>query len=311
MRTSRRSALAVVVLVLALLGAACGDSNKEKTGQKATTTTAAPKERVVVGSTNFSEQLIVANMYTKVLQHHGYDVTLRPNLGSREVVEPALQKGEIDLLPEYVGTLLEYLQKGTATPDLAVSVAKLRDLLKAKGLTALEPAPAVDANALVVTKKTATDMKLSKISDLAPMAKTMVLGGPPECPTRPLCLIGLKKTYGLDFKEFKPLDSGGPITKEALEKGQIDVAVLFSSDGAIPARGFVVLEDDKHLQPAENVIPVIRADKVTPDLQSALDGLSTKLTTDELSQLNKRVDVDKDDPAEVAQVWLKDNGLLG
>ena len=248
-------------------------------------------------------------MYAKMLEHHGYHVTLRPNLGKFEVVQPALEKGEIDLLPEYIGTLLEYLEPGSATADTLGSADKLRQLLEKKHLTALKPAPAEDANALVVTQKTAEEKKLTKISDLAGSAKEMVLGGPPECPTRPLCLRGFKNTYGLDFKEFKPLDSGGPLTKEALEKGDIDVAVLFSSDGAIAARHFVVLEDDKNLQPAENIIPVIRVDKVDPELEKALTELSDKLTTEQLSELNKRVDIDREDPAHVAEAWLKEQGL--
>ena len=308
MRKSRRWALVLVLLLLALAAGACGDDDDEEKAGGATTTVA--KGRIVVGSTNFPEQLIVANMYAQLLEHHGFDVELRPNLGNREIVQPALQNGEIDVLPEYVGTLLEFLQKGSATPDVAVSVTKLRELLAPKGLTALEPAPAVDSNALVVTKKTATDKKLAKISDLAPIGGTLVLGGPPECPTRPLCLVGFEGVYGIKFKEFKALDSGGPITKEALEKGQIDVALLFSSDGAVAARGFVVLEDDKHLQPADNVIPVIRTDKVTPDLQKALNELSAELTTAELSELNKRVDVDKADPEDVAQSFLEEHKLL-
>ncbi|HEX2064736.1 MAG TPA: ABC transporter substrate-binding protein [Acidimicrobiales bacterium] len=308
MRKSRTWALALVLAFMALVVGGCGDDDDEEAAAGATTTVA--KGRIVVGSTNFPEQLIVANMYAQVLEHHGFDVELRPNLGNREIVQPALQNGEIDLLPEYVGTLLEFLQTGSATPDVDQSVAKLRELLAPKGLTALEPAPAVDANALVVTRKTATERNLTKISDLAPIADTLVLGGPPECPTRPLCLIGFEGVYGLKFKEFKALDAGGPITKEALERGQIDVALLFSSDGAIPARGFVVLEDDRRLQPAENVIPVIRTEKVTPDLEEALNELSAKLTTEELSELNKAVDVDKADPDDVAESFLEEQKLL-
>lgn len=308
MRTTRRSPLAVLLLVLALLGAACGDSgDDQEAGSGSGGGTA--KGRIVVGSTNFTEQLIVANLYAKVLEHAGYEVTLRANLGSREVVQPALQSGEIDLLPEYVGTLLEFLEAGSATSDLDESVDKLRELLKPMNLTALDPAPAEDANAFVVTRRTATEKRLARVSDLAPVAGGLVLGGPPECPTRPLCLIGLEREYGVRFREFKPLDSGGPITKGALEKGEIDVAVLFSSD--LGSRDFVALEDDKGLQPAENVIPVVRTEKVTPELRQPLDELSARLTTDELSEMNQRVGVDKEDPSDVAEKWLRDNGLPG
>ncbi len=309
MWSNRRWAALAIVAVLALVAAACGGSKEEK--GSAQTGTQSAEKKIVVGSTNFSEQLIVAEMYAKMLEHHGFEVTLRPNLGTREVVQPALEKGEIDLVPEYVGTLLEFLQPGSATADLEASADKLRQLLHHKGLTALKPAEAEDANAIVVTEKTATEKKLHRISDLSGTAKEMVLGGPPECPTRPLCLPGLRTTYGLEFKEFKPLDAGGPITREALQQGQIDVAVLFSSDGAIAARGFKVLEDDQNLQPAENIIPVIRTEKLSPELDKALTELSEKLTTEELTELNKRVSLDKEDPAEVAETWLKEQGLGG
>ena len=311
-RTGWLGRLAVIALTMALLGACGSDDEPAVGGDDATETTAGEKGKIVVGSTNFSEQLIVAHMYAKVLEKAGYDVTVRGNLGNREIVAPALENGEIDLLAEYVGTALEFLNKGAgeATSDLDASVAKLRERYAEKGISVLDPAPAIDANAIVVTKTTADAKKLAKISDLAAVDETLVFGGPPECPTRPLCLQGLEKTYNLKFKSFKPLDAGGALTKAALEQGDIDVALLFSSDGAIAARGFVVLEDDKKLQPAENVVPVIRTEVLDDEIESTLNELSAKLTTAELSKLNKEVDIDKKDPAEVAEAWLKSQGLL-
>lgn len=304
-----------VLAVLALLVAGCGSDDSPTVvdeGAGTTTTQAVQKGKVVIGSTNFNEQLIVANLYAGALEKAGYQVTVRGNLGAREIVEPALAKGEIDVMAEYVGTALEYLNKGAgeASSDLDASLAKLRERFAAKNITVLEPAPAVDANAIVVTQKTATEKSLEKISDLAAIDDELVFGGPPECPTRPLCLKGLQTTYGLSFKSFKPLDVGGPLTKAALEKGDIDVALLFSSDGAIAARGFVALDDDKRLQPAENVVPVVRTEIVDDDLTKTLNAVSAKLTTAELSKLNKQVDVDRKDPAEVAEAWLREQGLL-
>lgn len=306
--------LAAVLAVMATLAVACGsnDSPAVTDTGNGSSTTLAEKGKIVVGSTNVPEQLIVAQLYAKVLEHAGYQVTVRPNLGSREIVEPALEKGEIDVLAEYAGTALEFLNKGAgeATSDAGATATKLRDRFASLGVSVLVPAPAADSNALVVTKATAAAKKLAKTSDLAAIAKTLTLGGPPECPKRPFCMLGFEKTYGLKFKAFKPLDVGGPVTVAALEKGDIDVALLFSSDGVIAAKDFVVLDDDKHLQPADNLVPVVRTKVLDPDITRLLNDVSAKLTTAELSKLNKQVGVDKQDPAAAASAWLKDQQLI-
>ena len=146
------------------------------------------------------------------------------------------------------------------------------------------------------------------MSDLAPYASQMTLGGPPECPTRPFCQPGLEKTYGLKFKSFKPLDSGGPLSKNALANGDVDVALIFSSDGAVSARNFVILEDDKHLQDADNVVPVIRTPKLTSGITEVWNSISSKLTTADLVAMNKSADIDKEDPTALADKWLRDHG---
>ena len=309
MKSRSLRALVALLAVLAIVGAACGDDDDDGGAAGGATE---QKGRIVVGSTNFSEQQIVANMYALVLEHAGYDISRKLNLGTREVVEPALESGDIDLYPEYIGTALEFLNKGAgeATGDTDETAAKLRERFESRGVSVLEPAPAQDQNALVVTPETAEKYGLEKVSDLSDVADQLVFGGPPECPERPFCLPGYKETYGLEFKDFKPLDVGGPITKQALENGDIDVALLFSSDGGIAARGWKVLEDDKELQAADNVVPVIRTEVLDDDVKGLLNGLSEKLTTDELSELNRQVDEDKKDPEDVAQAWLKDQGLL-
>ena len=149
--------------------------------------------------------------------------------------------------------------------------------------------------------------------DLAPIGNQVVLGGPPECPQRPFCLIGLKETYGIDFKEFRPLDVSGPLTTTALEGGQIDVAVAYTTDAQIAARGWVLLEDDKKLQLADNVTPVVREDllsKAPADFRTLINSLAPKLTTATLTELNRKADVDRQDPKRVAGDWLKQNGLV-
>jgi osmoprotectant transport system substrate-binding protein len=250
-------------------------------------------------------------MYADVLKKAGVNVTMKDKLGSREVVEPALQSGQVDLVPEYAGTVLEFLNKnaGEASSDLNATVAKLRSRFKALNITVLDPSPGADQNAFAVSKATADKDHLTKTSQVAPFASQWTLGGPPECPTRPFCQPGLAKVYGLNFKSFKSLDAGGPLTETAIANGQVDMGLVFSSDGGVAAKGLVVLEDDKHLQTVDNIVPVIRNDKANSAVTSALNKVSAALTTDQLVTLNKMVDVDKADPSAVALTWLKSKGL--
>ncbi len=304
MRYRRRYAVIAAVVGMALVVSACGDDDESTTG-------GAQPEAVTIGGFNFPESSILAAIYEGALKAQGVEVTVRPNLGSREIVAPALDRGEIDLYPGYVATELEFYNQGAgeATPDVQVTVDKLRQRLVPKGITALEPSPAIDTNAFAVTRATAERYNLKRLSDLAPVAGELRLGGPPECPTRPFCAAGLERVYGIKFKEFRPLDAGGPLSKTALERGEVDVALIFSSDGAIPAKGFVVLEDDKHLQNADNVVPVIRTEVVTEEVRQVLNRVSAALTTADLAELNKRADVDKEDPEVLAKDWLKEHGF--
>jgi osmoprotectant transport system substrate-binding protein len=302
MSLRRRAVAGAVLAAVTVLAAACGSSKGSK---------AATNEAITVASFNFGESEILANMYKDVLQKIGVSVTLKDKLGTREVVEPALQSGQIDLVPEYVGTDLEFLDKnaGLASSDLNATVNHLREQYKPLNITVLTPSPAADQNGFAVTQATATKDHLVKMSDLAPYASKMTLGAGPECPTRPFCQPGLEKTYGLHFASFKALDSGGPLTKTALANGQIDVGLVFTSDGGVAAKGLAVLQDDKHLQTVDNIVPVIRTSKVNSAVTGALDKLSATLTTGDLIQLNKMVDIDKADPATVASDWLKQKGL--
>lgn len=305
MRNRRSYAVVAVVLGLALVASGCGDDDED------TSSGGAPAEEITIGGFNFSESSILAAIYEGALKSEDIKVSVRPNLGNREIVAPALERGEIDLYPGYVATELEFFNQsaGEATPDAQATVDKLRLRLTSKNLTALEPSPAIDSNAFAVTRATADKYKLKTLSDLAPVAGELRLGGPPECPTRPFCAAGLERVYGIKFKEVKPLDAGGPLSKAALEKGDVDVALIFSSDGAIPAKGFVVLEDDKHLQNADNVVPIIRTAVATEGARQVLNKVSAALTTADLAELNKRADVDKEDPEVLAKDWLKKHGF--
>jgi osmoprotectant transport system substrate-binding protein len=298
---------AAAAVCLALFVAACGGGDDALQGG----TQPSDQSSVIVGSTNFPEQLILAQMYAAVLEKAGVDVTTRLNLGNREVVFPALEKGDIQLLPEYNGSVLSFLDpKATATTSEEVNTA-LAPLLQSKNLVALEQSPAEDKDAWAVTQETATKHNLRTLDDLKPVASQLVVGGPPELKTRPAGLPGLERVYGIgEFKEFKALDAGGPLTISALKKGDIDVGRVFTTQGVIAAEGWVVLEETKPLQPAQNVVPIGRTDAMTDQVKNALNALSAKITTEELTKLNAQVDVEKKDPEQVARDWLTQQGLI-
>lgn len=298
-----RRLLPVLIVAVAIVTAACGPVGGP--GQR---------PAVIVGSTNFYEQVILGEIYAQILEANGYPVTRRFNLGNREIVQPALQAGEIDVLAEYLATLVVFLDPSAdPTTDKTEAARVLQELLEPKGLSVLDPADATDQNGFVVTRETAERLGLRKMSDLAPVAGDLVLGAPPECPQRPFCMIGLRDTYGIAFKEFRPLDAGGPLTVAALEAGQIDVALLFTSDPSITARGFVLLEDDKQLQLADNIAPVVRTDLLdrdNGDIRRLLNSISAALSQEELGKLNEQVAVDRADPRDVAAAWLREQGLI-
>jgi osmoprotectant transport system substrate-binding protein len=303
MRANRGTVIGALFVGLAFLTAGCGSS-------PGATASSSPKESITVASFNFSESAILAQIYGQALKAKGYTVTFKLNLGSREVVEPALERGDIDLYPGYAATELEFQNKGKgeATPDAKATTDKLNTYLNSKGLEALTPSSAIDENAFAVLKSGKFGSKTA-LSDLTSVAGQMVLGGPPECPTRPFCEQGLTRVYGLHFKDFKALDAGGPLTKAALDQGSIDIGLIFSSDSAFSTGKYVQLQDDKHLQNADNVVPVIRKDKANDEVTSLLNSIDSKLTTDALIALNKKADVDKQDPDQIASDWLKSNGF--
>lgn len=296
----RRRLLPCVFVLVGVIAAACGRESGGPT--------------ITVGSANFSESVILAEIYAQALEAEGYDVARKLNIGSREVYIPALERGEIDLLPEYTGNLLRFLTGEEELPETADAVYQaVAGELDDRNLTALEPSEAEDKDAFAVTKATADRLDLEKVSDLAPHASTLVVGGPPECPQRPACLMGLQDTYGLRFEEFKALDEAGPTTVAALEGGEVDVALLFTTQGVIAEKGFVVLEDDRGIAGFQNIFPVARDEIVETygdELVTLLNSLTAKLTTEDLTDLNKRADVDKDDPDDIAGSWLRDNGVI-
>jgi osmoprotectant transport system substrate-binding protein len=275
---------------------------------------AASKPTIIVGSTNFEEQAIVANLYGDVLKHAGYPVTVEPSLGTRAIVVPALEKGQIDLEADYAGSLVNFLNNGTATPkadNLTTAIPSLKSSLGSFGVTVLTPAPALDTNVFVVTKATARKYHLTTISSLKSVASKFILGGPPECPSNAGCLPGLQKTYGLKFASFKSTDEAGPISVGDLKNGTVQVVELFSSDGNVVGNNFVALTDNKHLEAADYITPVIRKSVDSSAVTRLINAVSAKLTTAQISKLNVLVTgPQKEDPATVAQTWLKAEHLL-
>lgn len=303
---TRKVAAALAALALVTAGCAAEEAADPSSGS-------GDSGPIVVGAVEFTENIILQEMYALVVEDAGAEVELKQPLASREVLFPAVEEGDVNLVPEYTGALTTYVtgeepETGASTEEL---VSTLRKELEPKGIVVLEPAPAQDQDALVVTPETAKKYNLETVSDLAPVADELTAGGPPEEKERYVGLPGLKEVYGIEFAEFRALDAGGPLTSNALESGQIDVARFFSTQGIIEQKGWVLLEEDKPLIPTENIIPVITEDVLTDDIETALNDMSAELTTAEITKLNKQVDVDKEDPKDVARAWLEEKGLIG
>jgi osmoprotectant transport system substrate-binding protein len=300
--------LCALMLVLLLSACSTAPSGVFGTGRAA-------KPTIRLGSTNFAEQVLLAELYAQMLEANSYRVERQLNLGSRETVEPALEAGQIDLYPEYLATLLTFVTKGAnrGSTNPTETYQQLENVLRPIGIAVLEYAPAVNTNGFVVTRETAQRYQLARLSDLAPVGSRLVLGGPPECPIRPFCLAGLRQTYGITFRDFRVLDVGGPQTVAALEQGQVDVGLLFTTDPLIAARRFVLLEDDRNLQLADNIVPVIRSDllnRAPDELPELLNSVSRKLTTEELTRLNTQVSLERGDPQQATRAWLRAQGLI-
>jgi osmoprotectant transport system substrate-binding protein len=269
-----------------------------------------PAEGVAVASFNFDESRLLAEIYAQALEDEGITVRRELDLGPRELVFPALRQGLVDIVPEYVGTLLDTVGPDGDQLDLAQATAALDTALAPLGLRALDPSPASDQNAVVVTREVADERGLVSVSDLQALAADLTLGGPPECPARERCLLGLQSGYGLRFAGFLPFD-GSRLVRQALLDGIIDVGILFTTDGYLAGDDLVALADDRGLQPVENVVPLVRpAALADPRVVSALDEVSASLTTEELRFLNWRVSVAGGTPAAEARGWLIRQGLV-
>jgi len=274
---------------------------------------------IAIASANFPENQILAEVYRQALAGAGYTASVKA-LTTRPVILKALESGEVQVEPDYVGSMAKFLNKektgsddlGVDDSDLQATLGKAKQLAAEKGLKVLTPSPAADQNAFAVTRAFATEHGLTKLSDLAGYQGPLVLGGSPECKTYEQCQPGLEKTYGLTFTGFEQTDLGGTLSVSKLKSGKVQLGEFLSSDGNVKANDFVVLEDDKKLQSVDNVVPVL-AEKVAGDalVTQILEKVSAAMTTDDLIALNATVSVDRKLPAQAATDFLKGKGLVG
>ena len=318
MRISRRLALGAALL--ALVSACTTGGGSQPTEGGATGRPPAAQE-IAVGSAGFYEAQLMGEIYALALEDAGYDVTRQLGIGPRDQVHAAIVDGTVDLVPEYTGSLLSFLNleyptdaATAATGDSDATFDALQERLAEIDLVALDYAPAQDQNAFVVRPDTAEQFGLQTMSDLADVAEELVWGLPPECEENPVCGAGLQEVYGIDIStlEVRELAACDTPIAIALSEGEVDVGQLCSTQPDIERFGFVVLEDDRGLQPAENIVPVVRADYLEAageGFAEILNAVSAEMTTDELLELGVRVAVEQEDIADVASDWLAEHGL--
>ena len=312
-----RARALLAALLLTLLAACAGGPSLEDQGQ----VTAPPGDssRLTVGSAGFTESDLLAQMYALLLRRAGYETELI-TVANRELYEPALESGRVDVVPEYAATFADWLnakENGpdadpVGSPDLATTMKALRRLAAPRGLTVLDPGKAVDQNAFAVTREFAAEHSLRTLSDLGASGIPVRLAAGDECVSRPYCQPGLEKTYGIDVTAVDPKGVGTTQAKRAVQSGQDQMVLTTTTDATLDAFGLVLLEDDKKLQNADAVVPVVnRARAGSERVARALDALAPVLTTADLAGLNRQVDSWRRLPEDVARAYLEEKGLLG
>ncbi|MGW0468862.1 ABC transporter substrate-binding protein [Streptomyces sp. NPDC003027] len=316
---SRRAS--AVLGVAALTGglAACGGDSLEKAGGGGAS--APGKGSLVVGAAAFTESKVLAELYAQVLDDAGYSATVT-TVKNRELYEPSLEKGEIDVVPEYAATIAEFLnakangpkapeEKPVASGDAAATVEALKKLAEPRGLKVLGFGRAVDQNAFAVSREFAEKNKLTTLSDLGRAKLKVKIAAGDECAVRPFCAPGLRKTYGIDVTGVDPKGVGTPQSKQAVKDGVAQLALTTTTDATLDGFGLVLLADDKKLQNADNVLPVVNAkDAGSPGIAAALDKITKVLTTADLAELNRKVDGERAKPEDVAKSYLESKGLV-
>lgn len=306
MSMRRRWTIVAGLAALSLALAACGGNDYSSGGGSQGGGT----KTVRIGYVDFSEQAILSQIYGQALTKAGYQVSYQ-KYATRELADPALFSSKYDMLIEYAGSDLTFLG-GTPTSDDQQVLADLKTKLQPKGVTVLDQAPMSDQQAITVTQATAQKYSLTTLSDLAKVAPQLIFGGPPECENRQTCYKGMQQTYGIKFKQFKGLAQGS-IKYQALLSNQIQVALSFSTDGIIAKQKLVTLQDDKKLFPPDHAVPVVRSaflSQAGSNFQSTVNKVSATITTEDITGLNGRVDIDHDDAAVVAKDFATQKGLV-
>lgn len=318
MRLHRTIALGASLLALLVSACTTGGGNTSSASQPAASASqpaasAGEKPSVTIGSANFYESALVGEIYAQALEAKGYPVERKFNLGARSVTNEALQNGQLDIMPEYIGSEAREL-KAEATGDPQRTAQNLEKALEPLGLQLLDIAPGQDQNGFVVRQETADQYSLKTISDLAKVADKLTWGLPAECETNPSCGKALKDAYGIDIASLnvKKLDACSSEIAVALNSKAIDVAELCTTQPDIERFNFVLLDDDKQSQAADNMAPIVRKELLdkAPDLPGTLNAVSSKLTTEALTKMGAKVAVDHAKPEEVAKQFLTDNGLI-
>jgi osmoprotectant transport system substrate-binding protein len=309
-RTRHTGAAAVALAAAAALLAGCSSSDDTSddplAGEKAKAGT------VVVGSNNFAESTLLADLYGEALRAKGVKVTYKHNIGSRETTYGLMKNGSVTVLPEYNGSLLAYLDSKAEQKSADAVNEAVKSKLD-KSLTLLDSSPAENKDSVTVNAATAKKYQLtdaSTLADLKDVAGDLVIGGSPEFQTRQQGLKGLESVYGLKFKSFKALDAGGPLTQAALTKNTVQAADIFTTDPTIVKEKFVVLKDPENLFGFANVTPLVREDDLPKEAVDALNAVSAKLTTETLRDLDTQVQSEKKDPLDVAKAWLQSANLI-
>ncbi|MEE4492479.1 ABC transporter substrate-binding protein [Streptomyces sp. BE230] len=324
-RTSRIAGAVIGIVALAGSLAACGGDSleKDKDGSAASAgdNDSGKKGSLVVGAAAFTESKVLAELYAGVLSDAGYSTSIT-TVKNRELYEPSLEKGEIDVVPEYAATIAEFLNAKVngakaaesapvASGDAAATVAALEKLATPRGLKVLPAGKAVDQNAFAVTKEFADKNKLKTLSDLGASKIKVKIAAGDECEVRPFCAPGLKKTYGIDVTGIDPKGVGTPQSKQAVKDGKDQLVLTTTTDAVLDTYDLVFLDDDKKLQNADNVLPVLNAkDAGSQDIADALGKLTDALTTQDLAELNRKVDAERAKPADVAREYLESKGLI-
>ena len=302
----KRVLAGVATVAAALTLAACGNSDPlaEDTGDGG----GGGSESISIGSADFPESQLLAEIYAQALEAKDVSVSREFNLGSREKYFTGLEDGSIDLIPEYTGVLLQFINKEAPEVESEEVYKALQGVLP-DNLIVLDKADAEDKDAIVVTKETAEKWSLTSIEDLVPHCGEVVFGGPTEIQERPDGIPGIKETYGCTFKSFSALQPGA-ITTKALLDDTVQAADIFTTDAAIEANDLVVLEDPKNNFAAQNVVPLVNKEKASDTVTEALNAISAKLDTEALLDLNARLNApDKPDYADVAEEWLAEIGV--